>query len=123
MSFTPFESQVATALTVAAIDIGAKDAATKTARAEVALAVSKAFAQAAIGDIQGAAAALIALVKTTTDPGLALVVQNVTNIFGQFLGTEAAVLAASPVIGGVVDSVLSNVASGMAAAATSYGAK
>lgn len=120
LSFVPFEQQAATDLTVAAIEIGAKDSNDKLARAQVALGVSGIFLAAGQGDIQGAANALSTLILNTKNPGLALIGRQVWAIGSPFLSAQAAALAAAPLIGGVVDSALTNTANGMAAAANAY---
>lgn len=119
-SFVPFEQQAATDLTVAAIEIGAKDTAAKVARAQAALSVSQIFTTAGSGDIQGAATALTALILNIKDPGLALIARQLWAIGSPWLGAQAAALAAAPLIGGIVDSALTNTAAGMAAAANAY---
>lgn len=116
-----FEQQIATALTVGAIDFGSSgNAATKTARATAALAVSNVFATAGNGDFAGAAQQLQSLILKTTDPGVVLIVSQLWQIGAPFLAAEGQLLASAPLIGSDVYTALKNTAAGMSAAANAY---
>lgn len=120
LSIVPVEQLTAEFLTVAAIDVGAKDAPTKYARAQAALAVASAFSSAAQGNVAAASQLLTNLAASIKDPGLAAAVQGLVSVGQPFLSAEGALLAATPVLAGTIEGALTNIAAGMTAVASKY---
>lgn len=109
------------AATVAAIDIGAKDAADKHNRAQAALNVAAVFQAVASGDLtSGLAQAQDALLSKVTDPGQAALVTALFNIAVPQLQVLSLVNGVIPLLNGTVQGVAGEIAAGITAIASAY---
>lgn len=107
--------------TLAAIDIGAKDATDKYNRAQVALQVGAAFTAIASGDVAGGlATAQGAILGKVTDPGQVALVQGLFAVGVQQLQVASLASSAIPLLNATVTGVATEVAAGITAIASAY---
>jgi len=107
--------------TLAAIDIGAKDATEKYNRATVALQVAAAFQAVQAGDLAGGLAeAQAALLSKITDPGQILLIQGLFTIGNAQIQIASQAASAIPLLNATVEGVAGEIAAGITAIASSY---
>jgi len=107
--------------TLAGIDIGAKTAAEKYARAQVALKVAAALSAVASGDVTGAlATAQAALLTKVTDPGEVALVNGLFAIAGPQLQVAAQAESVIPFLAETLEGVAAEAATGITVIASAY---
>lgn len=107
--------------TASGIAFGAKTAAQKYARAQVALQVAAGFQAASTGDLAGGLAeAQSAILSKVTDPGLAAFATDLFAIGNGQLTVLAQAETALPLLAETAEGVAANVAAGMTAIASKY---
>jgi hypothetical protein len=107
--------------TLAAIDIGASNAADKYARAQVALQVAAAFTSIAAGDLAGAlATAQAALLAKVTDPGQVALIQGLFTIGNAQIQVVSQATTVIPLLSATAQGVAAEVAAGITAIASTY---
>lgn len=109
--------------TLAAIDIGATNAADKYARAQVALQVAAGFTAISSGDLAGGlATAQAALLAKVTDPGQVALIQGLFTIGNAQITVLSQATSAIPLLNPTVQGVASEIAAGITAIASTYSA-
>lgn len=109
--------------TLAAIDIGATNAADKYARAQVALQVAASFTAISSGDLAGGlATAQAALLAKVTDPGQVALIQGLFTIGNAQITVLSQATSAIPLLNPTVQGVASEIAAGITAIASTYSA-
>lgn len=116
----PLQQALAQTLTVAAIDVGAKDNATKLARAMTAKTIAGILQSASTGDMSAATSEVNSLIGAISDPGLKSVAENLAAIGNSMLGIGAGAVRMTPGVDVVVAGYLSLTAAGMLAGAQPY---
>lgn len=107
--------------TVAAIDIGAANAAVKYERAQVALQVAAAFTALSSGDVSGALAqAQTALLSKVTDPGQVALIQGLFTIGNAQITVASQAATVIPLLSATAAGVASQIAAGITAIASTY---
>lgn len=121
MSLKSFGTLFAEGATLAAIDIGAKDAADKYARAQVALQVGGAIQSLSTGDVATALqTAETALLSKITDPGQVALVTNLAGVASTFIQAAAQANGALPLVNATVQGAAAEIASGVTTIASAY---
>lgn len=121
MSLKTFGTLFAEGATLAAIDIGAKDAADKYARAQVALQVAAAIQSLSTGDVATALqTASTGLLSKITDPGQAILVTNLASVGSTFIQAAAFANGALPLVNATVQGAAAEIAAGMTTIASTY---
>jgi hypothetical protein len=111
---------VAKIATTAIISIGAKDNATKLARAKIAAQVAAFFTAAGQGNIAALNQEVSTAIGQLKDPGFDDVAQSLWSVGEPFLEVELAVTENTPVFGGSLADALTGVGAGMAEVAGRY---
>lgn len=114
MSLVPVPQLVAESLTTAAITIGAKDNATKLARAKTAAQVAAFFTAAGKGDIQGASQQVQTWIPTINDPGAQQLASDLWSVGRPFLDAELTLLD------GFLEGAFASIGLGMSSVAGAY---
>ena len=115
-----FEQNAAMLLTVAAINGAGSTPAAKLAAALSAQSVASIFTAAATGNAASINSEIASLVGSITDPGLALVVQQLSSAGSPYLQALLSANANLPLVGATAEAILNSVAAGMNQAATAY---
>lgn len=119
LTIKPFEQILVEGATLAGINIGAKDAADKYARAQAALKVAGIATALATGDVAAVEAAAAGLI-TTTDPGVAKFVTDLSALGNTLIQGAMVANAAIPLLSAGAELVATNVAAGITAVASQY---
>lgn len=119
LSVKPFEQIIVELATLAAINIGAKDAADKYQRAQGALKVASLSTALATGDVATVEATLQGLIKTS-DPGVAKVVTDLSSIGNTLIQGAMVANVAIPLLSAGAELIAQNVAAGITAVASQY---
>lgn len=119
LSIKPFEQILVEGATLAGINIGAKSAADKYARAQAALQVAGIATAMATGDVSAVEAAAASLIKTS-DPGIAKFVGDLTALGNTLIQGAMVANAAVPLLSAGAEIVAQNVAAGITAIASQY---
>jgi len=114
---------VAEGLTTAAIEVGAKDDATKLSRAKAASAVAAFFSAAGAGNIAQANQEVATLIAGITDPGIEQTASDLWSIGQPFLQAQYMLVTNIPILGGSLENALAGIGAGMASVAGGYIAK
>jgi hypothetical protein len=121
MSLKSFGTLFAEATTLAGIDIGAKDAADKYARAQVALQVAGILQSLSTGDVVTAlATAESTLLTKITDPGQAALAQNLASVGSTFIMAAAQANSALPLVNPTIQGAAAEVTAGITVIASTY---
>lgn len=115
-----FEQNGAMLLTVAAINANGSTPAQKLAAALAAQSVASIFTAAATANAAAINAEIASLVGSITDPGLALVVQQLSTAGSPYLQALLSANTALPLVGATAQAILNSVAAGMNQAADAY---
>ncbi len=122
-----FEQNGAMLLTVAAINAAGSTPAQKLAAALAAQSVASIFTAAASGNAAAINSEVAALIGSIKDPGLALVVKQLSTAGSPYLQALLSANAGLPLIGATAEAILNSIAAGMNQAAqayiTAYGSK
>jgi len=92
-------------------------------RANTALEVVAAFNSINQGNVSGLQSLQAVLSSTTTDPAMALVIQNLFTIGGSMLALNTNIVNGLPLIGATANQIASNIGAGITAAANAEIAK
>jgi hypothetical protein len=110
---------VAEGATLAGINIGAKSAADKYARAQAALQVAAIATALSTGDIGTVETQAQGLIKTS-DPGVAKFVSDLSGLANTLIQGAAVASAAIPLLSAGAELVATNIAAGITAIASTY---
>lgn len=121
LTIKPFEQILVEGATLAGINIGAKNAADKYARAQAALKVASIATALSSGDIASVTAAAQALIQTS-DPGVAKFVADLSGLGNTLIQGAMLANAAVPLLSLGAEMVATNVAAGITAIASQYSA-
>jgi hypothetical protein len=109
--------------TLAGIDVGAKDAADKYNRAQVALQVAAGFQSASQGDLAGGLAqAQAAILGKVTDPGQIALIQGLFTIGNAQIQVVSQATTAIPLLSATTQGVFAEISAGITAIASTYSA-
>ncbi|MDE2098632.1 MAG: hypothetical protein KGL39_15365 [Patescibacteria group bacterium] len=121
MNIKTFGVLFAQLATTAAIDIGAKDAADKYARAQVALQVASSLQSLSTGDVTGALAqAQAALLSKVTDPGQAVLVTTLFATGDTFIQAASVANGLLPLVNATWQGAAAEAATGITNVASAY---
>lgn len=119
LTIKPFEQILVEGTTLAGINIGATSAAQKYVRAQAAIKVAGIVSALATGDVASVEAAAASLI-TTTDPGVAKFVTDLTALGNTLIQGAMVMNAAVPLLSVGAELVATNVAAGINAIASQY---